>query len=120
MPKTRTKRKLTKGKVKEALLKHGGIPARAAEALGTKRQNINYYINKYSDVAEVRVESREKTIDVAESALMDAVYRKERWAVELILKTLGKSRGYDEKANDNNPPDITLNVQFSDDPSEVS
>lgn len=112
--------RLSKNKVKEALMKHGGIPTRAAAALNTKRQNINYYLNKYPDVAEAREEAREKTIDIAESALVNSVYKEERWAVEFILKTLGKSRGYDEKSNENNIPDITLNVEFSEDPSEVS
>lgn len=41
---------------------------------------------------------RESATDVAEAALVDAVRRGERWAIELQLRTIGKTRGYIERS----------------------
>ena len=52
------------------------------------------------DVAAVRQaidECRSELVDYGELALRRAVIAGEPWAVAMVLKTLGKSRGYSEK-----------------------
>lgn len=81
----------------DALTDSKGMVATAARALGVSRRSVYDAIQKHPKVAEAREEARDYAVDVGENELFKAVKNGEGWAVSLLLKTLGKSRGYVEK-----------------------
>jgi hypothetical protein len=86
--------------VATALIKSGGVHRRAAEILaeayGRKctRQTVYNYLKRHPELREVLEESREASIDQAESQLLDAVERGDINAIKFYLETKGKLRGY--------------------------
>ena len=80
-----------------ALSQTMGNISTAARKLGISRTTIHTRINQSSDVKEAYEEYREQAIDNAESALQRAVLNGDGWAVCFSLKTIGKSRGYTER-----------------------
>lgn len=69
----------------------------AAFKLGCTRQTVENYVKRYPTVAQAVKEERQKTVDVAEGKLFDKLKTGESWAIQFILKTLGKDRGYTER-----------------------
>ena len=91
--------KLTKIKVKKAIPGSKGIISLIA-----KRCDVNWHTVKKFIEAEgnekiklLYLEELEKILDLGETRLYDAVDRCEPWAVGLLLKTIGRKRGYIEK-----------------------
>ena len=87
----------TQKQIIEALRVSGGAITRAAKIVGCSPQTIYNYAAKYPRVKEALEEPRELMVDVAESQLKQALQRGERWAVQLVLQTLGGKRGYSER-----------------------
>ena len=85
---------LTKEQIEGALYTTKGLLSLTAEKLGVTRRTIYNYIERYPELALVRDDAREKMVDTAELALESAVLEKQGWAVALVLKTLGRHRGY--------------------------
>src|SRR6202023_2505593 len=50
-------------------------------------------------IAKVLTNERGQLIDTAELKLRSAVLNSERWAIALVLRTIGKERGYSEHAS---------------------
>jgi hypothetical protein len=80
-----------------ALREHHGLLTLAASALGCSRQTLYTYAEKYPPVAEVLAEERERFVDLAEQGLYEHLQERSPWAIALVLKTLGRCRGYEEK-----------------------
>lgn len=89
--------KITKTKFTESVKGSGGVQAVVAQRLGTVRSTITMYIQKNLWAAELLHQEREKIIDLAENKLFKAADEGKQWAIERILKNLGKNRGYTEK-----------------------
>jgi len=66
----------------------------AARRLGCNPRTIYRRAEKSPRIREAIDQAREELIDQAEAKLREAVQRGEVWAVSLVLKTLGKKRGY--------------------------
>lgn len=81
----------------EALTQTKGMLYLAAEALGCNHETITERAKKSPDVARCIKAHRGRFVDNSELKLMAAVEREEPWAVGMVLKTLGKERGYYEK-----------------------
>ena len=92
-----SKPSFTVAQVEGAIRKASGILLPAAQILGCDRSTIYTYIKKYPTLQAVLVECREGMVDRAEFKLMEAIDQREPWAVSLMLKTLGKNRGYVER-----------------------
>jgi hypothetical protein len=76
---------------------HGAVSL-AAERLGCSQQTVRNYRDRHPSVAKVIDDQRDRMVDIAELKLLEAVQvRGEAWAIALVLKTLGKNRGYVEK-----------------------
>ena len=78
----------------------------AAERLGCDPQTI-YNRAKQEPVIELAMRmARGKTVDKAELKLEVALDNGEAWAIQMVLKTLGKDRGYVERheVEDTTPP----------------
>jgi hypothetical protein len=74
---------------------HGNVFA-TAKSFGVSRTALYNFMKKH-ELYELVQEARECTTDIAETSLKRAVINGEAWAVCFTLKTLGKSRGYVER-----------------------
>ena len=83
--------------VKQTLIETRGLITMAAKRLGCSRSTIYNYLNEHEELRETLEEARQLQVDMAESKLFDAVDRGEPWAVNTVLKTLGRDRGYGER-----------------------
>jgi hypothetical protein len=89
--------KLTAGEVIEALKKHQGLAALAADSLGVHFTTIYNYRDKYPSVAEAMTQLREKRKDVVEGKLWSRINSDDTTAIIFFLKTQAKDRGYVER-----------------------
>jgi hypothetical protein len=81
-----------------ALKQSRGLISAAARAIGCSHQTIRNYIDRYPEVAEAVIEQREHLVDMAELQLWNRIHEGDTTAIIFTLKTLGKDRGYVEKA----------------------
>lgn len=70
----------------------------AARNLDVSRRAVYNMIQKHPTVAEAVEEARERIIDVAEGQLFAQVSDGDQKAVMFLLRTLGRNRGYVERA----------------------
>jgi hypothetical protein len=98
-------RKYAVATVVSTLRAHHGLLSLAADALGCSRSTVYRYVEAYPEVAAVVAEERERLVDMAEDALYSHVEEKAPWAIALVLKTLGRRRGYEDKAPMVSTPD---------------
>lgn len=80
-----------------ALQATNGLISLAAKTLGCTPQTIYNRANTTKSVQEAIELARLELVDQAELALRAAVLGREPWAVALVLKTLGKNRGFVER-----------------------
>jgi hypothetical protein len=88
----------------DALTQCKGLVYLAAKRLGADPGTLYRRAKKSPVVAEAIKHQRGEMIDTAELSLYNAVLRGEPWAVCLILKTLGKDRGYVEAIEGGDKP----------------
>jgi len=104
-------------KIIAALTDANGMIYRAAKRLKCNARTI-YERAEISPAVKAAVKTnREKFVDAAEAGLVEAVERGEGWAVALVLKTLGKDRGYVERqelaGDKDNPLEVNTRVDLS-------
>ena len=91
--------------VAEALRLSHGVVAEAARRLGCTRGTVFSYIERFAELKEVVKETREKTLDLAESELFKHITAGNMTAIIFYLKCQGKHRGYIERGElVTNPP----------------
>lgn len=86
----------TEKEVANALRKANGLVSVAARALKVCSKTIYDRVKVCPELKQIIHESRRSLIDVAEKSLRLRVQAGEGWACALVLKTLGKNRGYKE------------------------
>jgi len=89
--------KYTSEAIIEALKSVNGMVYLAARKLGCEPKTIYNRAKQVQEVQRAIEDSRGELVDIAEQKLRGAVLDREPWAVALVLKTLGKSRGYVER-----------------------
>lgn len=97
---TRNARGWRQFKVEEvaaALEKSRGLVSFAARLLGCNRTTIYNYFERYPQLRDIIHDAGEALVDKAELKLEKAIDNDEPWAIALVLKTKGKSRGYVER-----------------------
>lgn len=87
----------TTAEIIKALQDTNGLVSLAARKLGCAPNTIYNRAKDVKSVQQTIDDARIELIDHAELALRSAVLSKEPWAVALVLKTLGKGRGYVER-----------------------
>lgn len=87
----------TNEQIIQALKETKGLITLAADKLRCSTDTIRNRAKKVKAVEQVLNDEREKLVDTAELALNKAVLSGEAWAVTLVLKTIGKNRGYVER-----------------------
>lgn len=80
-----------------ALNHRKGLVYLAAKDLGCLPETITKRAKQEPAIMAALKQQRGEFVDIAERTLMNAVLREEPWAVALVLKTLGKKRGYVER-----------------------
>lgn len=81
----------------QALKETHGMVSLAAERVGCAPKTIYARIKSVAAVREVLDTERSKMVDIAEMKLYSAIMTGESWAIALVLKTIGKDRGYVER-----------------------
>ena len=95
-------RKYVKTPKKETLIKalriYGGNIGKVAERFGWKKDRVRVYkwIDKY-DLRSILDESRILMIDLAEDNILDSVQTKDKDDSRLVLSTLGREQGCQDK-----------------------
>jgi hypothetical protein len=84
------------------LIETKGMVFIAAEKLGCSHQTIYNYVKKHPMVRRAKEKQDGIVVDAAELHLYKAIQEGEQWAIQFILKTKGKSRGYFEKSENAN------------------
>jgi hypothetical protein len=97
MVKRRTQDKYAKQDVIKALEMAKGMTSMAARVLRCRPEVVQAYIDRYPEIAAVQAAQREEMLDMGELALVKAVQQGEGWAIQFLLKTQGKTRGYVER-----------------------
>jgi hypothetical protein len=91
----------------DALRKSHGLVEPAARLLGMDGGNLRKYIRTHAKCQAVKVEAREKIKDKAESELVQLLNEHDWRAIQFVLLTLGKDRGYALKNATLNAGDTT-------------
>jgi transposase len=80
-----------------ALRETHGLLTHASERLGCSRAGPYLFIERHPKAREALKDAREALVDKAEQALLECIQERQPWAIALVLKTLGKSRGWTEQ-----------------------
>src|SRR6056297_3501935 len=88
---------MTKENVLEAIKGSGAIMNTIARRLDVAWHTANKYCNEYEETRQALKDETEKTIDLAESALLESIQGGDVQAAKWYLSTKGKNRGYSEK-----------------------
>lgn len=92
---------LSKAKVLKAIHENRGLIAPAARQLGVARHSLYRFIKRHPECQEALHEAREEILDLAEGKLFDQLHEEDanvrHKAIRLLLTTVGRSRGYDER-----------------------
>lgn len=89
--------KFTQAEMIDALKATRGTVSLAADRLGCDPDTVYRYMKRYPKVKAVVTQYRKRRVDMAELKLDAAINNGEPWAIALVLKTLGKKRGYVER-----------------------
>jgi len=89
--------KFTNKSIVDAVNSVNGMVYLAARKIGCNPQTIYNRMGKVPAIREAVENARGEMVDISEQKLRAAVMNGEPWAVAMVLKTLGKSRGYVER-----------------------
>jgi len=89
--------KYTSEQIIAAIKAVDGLVYLAARKLGCGPKTIYNRAKKTQAIQQAIEDSRGELVDIAEQKMRAAVMDREPWAVALVLKTLGKNRGYVER-----------------------
>lgn len=99
-------------KIIQALRETNGLVSLAAKRVPCSITTINVRRKRVQAVEQVIQECRGELVDLGELALRKAVLSGEPWAVGLVLKTLGKERGYVERQETSGPDGGPIGLAF--------
>ena len=88
---------MDKQEVLEAIQGSGAIISAIARKLGVAWNTAQKYCNEWDETKQALKDETEKTIDLAESALLESIQGGDVQAAKWYLSTKGKHRGYSEK-----------------------
>ena len=91
------KSRLREAVVVAKLTESKGNVSAAARALGVPRSTLASFIEMHPGLGAVVSDARETIVDVAESQIYKAVLEGQPWAVALVLRTIGRRRGYTDR-----------------------
>jgi hypothetical protein len=102
-PKRGRREVFTVAQVAEALRSEAGIISLAAARLRTSRQIVYGYLERHPELEDVRRETEEETLDLAQGKLIQNISSGNMTAIIFYLKTKGRSRGFIERHEHSGP-----------------
>ena len=109
---TGSKERVSTERIIECLRETNGLVSLAAKRVPCSISTINTRRKRVQAVEQVIQECRGELVDLGELALRKAVLAGEPWAVSLVLKTLGKDRGYVERQETSGPDGGPIGLAF--------
>jgi hypothetical protein len=94
----------------EALRECKGLTYLASMRLGCTHSDLDNRVKGNEFLSSVCRTERGVIVDKAEAKLVEAMESGAKWAIELILKTLGKERGYVERQEVHNLSKVQLHI----------
>jgi hypothetical protein len=101
---------LTNAEIIEAITKCRGLLYLASNVLSVNYQTLAERVNNDPELQEAVKDQRGKTLDMAEAKLMQAVDKGEQWAITMLLRTLGRERGFVERQEVSNVTTVRLQI----------
>ena len=98
--------KYSKQHIIQALKESKGLIHLAAKRVGCAPKTIYNYRDRYPEIEECIRNEREEFIDIAELSLYKRALDGDSWAVQFVLRTIGKDRGYSIES------DVTVHHDF--------
>lgn len=93
--------------IAELIVKHAGNVSRVADAIGSNRGSISQVIARSKELQETLKQARERQLDELEQSVFERAMESKDTTLQLfLLKTQGKSRGYDQDEAKNAAKDI--------------
>jgi hypothetical protein len=89
--------------VETALKATFGNLTAAAQALKCERSTVYVYLERYPHLKEIRPAKRRELVEIAEDHLFAAVKDGKQWAIERVLRTVGKDLGYGDNVEVSSP-----------------
>jgi hypothetical protein len=101
---------LTNAEIIEAITKCRGLLYLASNVLSVNYQTLAERVNNDPELQDAVKDQRGKTLDMAEAKLMQAVDKGEQWAITMLLRTLGRERGFVERQEVSNVTTVRLQI----------
>lgn len=93
--------------IAQLIVTHTGNVARVADAIGSERGVVRRVIDRHPELIELLRQQRERQLDQLEQSCFDRAMESNDTTLQLfLLKTQGKSRGYDQNEAQNAAKDI--------------
>ena len=109
-----SKERVKTQRIIDCLKETNGLVSLAAKRVPCSVTTIYTRARDVARVQQVIDECRGELVDLGELALRRAVHNGEPWAVALVLKTLGKNRGYVERQEVQQDGVTVLRVVYGD------
>ncbi len=100
----------------EAIRHEHGLISQVADRLRCSRQTVYNFAQRHPAIAQALDDERERLVDLAEQGLYHHLQENSPWAISMVLRTLGKSRGYGDKPVDprtDTPRDMRQEIEDS-------
>lgn len=98
---------LNKELIATLIVKHTGNLSRVADAIGSCRGVVRNLVDRHPELQELLKQQRERQLDELEQSCFDRAIEDKDTTLQLfLLKTQGKSRGYDQDEAKNAAKDI--------------
>jgi hypothetical protein len=104
---------VTYDEILEAIKDSNGVKANICRKLDVNRDDLDFFIRKYSTLARAIEWERENAIDNAINKLIERVEAKDQKAIEFFLRAQGKERGYGEVSDVNVKGKINHQLDWS-------
>lgn len=99
----------------EVLQKTGGKhKALACRTANISRTTLDTWISKFDTLRQSIEDMNEEVLDLAETKLLQALNNGEKWAIQYMLDTKGKDRGYTVRQEHKVDENASLRVVYED------
>lgn len=96
-----------KNLIEQLIIKQTGNLTRVADSIGSSRGAIRNFIARHPDLQDLLRDQRDRQLDELEQSVFDRAIETNDTTLQLfLLKTQGKSRGYDQDEAKNAAKDI--------------
>jgi hypothetical protein len=93
--------------VEQQIIRYQGNLSRAADSIGTSRGAMRNFVDRHPELQATLKQCRERQLDELEASVFERAIETNDTTLQLfLLKTQGKSRGYEQSEAQNTAKDI--------------